>query len=170
MINYYLLPEEQEGVLFWKACLLFGVDPPPFQCSTQTKRVLICSFLNSASICVLIKTKTDLLESYGAKTEIRMPVYTWPTRHPQLQLACTAPHCFSKFHWLSLACTNLEVWSEYCSIGLTHPTACTVCSDFWTLQCTNPPFYPICSKRMAIDWACAEDSDRWYISNSGIIF
>ena len=31
-------------------------------------------------------------QSYGTKIEIRTPMPTWLTRHPQL--ACTTPHCF----------------------------------------------------------------------------
>ena len=41
-----------------------------------------------------------------------------------------------------------------CSIGLTHPAACTgalVLLAFGHVH--RPPFYPICSKRVAIDWA-----------------
>ena len=37
-----------------------------------------------------------------------------------------------------------------------HPSAWA--SDFWTCPQT-PPLNPICSKRVLIDWACAEDSD-----------
>ena len=50
--------------IFRKACPLFGVTPlrdlPPLtplsSAPTQTKKVQICSFLNSTSICILMKT------------------------------------------------------------------------------------------------------------------
>ena len=39
-----------------------------------------------------------------------------------------------------------------CSIGLTHPAACTGAVVPLTFGHV-PPSYPICSKRVAIDWA-----------------
>ena len=47
-----------------------------------------------------------------------------------------------------------------CSIGLTHPAACTLRVCLWLLDIsTDPPFNPICSKKVQIDWAWAQDSD-----------
>ena len=41
-----------------------------------------------------------------------------------------------------------------CSIGLTHPVACTgALVPLTIINVHSPPFYPICSKRVAIDWA-----------------
>jgi hypothetical protein len=105
------------------------------------------------------RINTESLQSYGAKTEIWTPMHTWPTRHPQL--ACTAHIAFISlvFHRLSHAGTILKVWSETLLHWLDlprglHPSVCA--PDFWT--CPQTPFYPICSKRVAIDWAWSEDS------------
>ena len=41
-----------------------------------------------------------------------------------------------------------------CFIGLTHPAACTECVCLRLLEMsTEPPFCPIYSKRVPIDWA-----------------
>ena len=44
-----------------------------------------------------------------------------------------------------------------CSIGLTHPAACTGALVPLTFgHVHRPPFHPICSERVAIDWAWAD--------------
>jgi len=51
-----------------------------------------------------------------------------------------------------------------CFIGLTHPVVCTRARVLWLLDMsTDPPFYPVYSKRVPIDWAWAEDSKYIFI-------
>ena len=155
--------------------------PPP-----DKKGYQICSFLNSASICILIKiwnwsvaelwgknwdkvtkfapfwilhlsaylsrSETEVLQSYGARIEIRTAMHTWPARHPQQ--ACLAPHCFHFFRSPpTISGTIMKVWSELLLHWLDSPRglqpgACA--SDFWT--CPQTPTFTqfICSKRFAI--------------------
>ena len=75
---------------YWKARILFGGDTPegppppnpPSSAPTQTKRVPICSFLNRNPSACSSRPETEVLQSYGAKTEIRTPMHTCATRHP----------------------------------------------------------------------------------------
>ena len=64
--------------------------PPPRQIGYQSTPFWILHPSAYSS-----RHETELLQSYGAKTETRTPMNTWPTRHPQL--ACTAPHFFHFF-------------------------------------------------------------------------
>jgi len=95
----------QEAVfLFGMARILFGVDtpeglpppqtslpvPPPKQKGYQS-----ATFSNRHPSAYSSRPETKVLQSYGAKTEIRTPMNTWPTRHPLL--ACTVPKYFQFF-------------------------------------------------------------------------
>ena len=66
-----LIPWAGGIYLFWKARILLKLDTPdpppnpPSSAPTRQKRVPICSFLNSASICILIKTWDCFAESWG---------------------------------------------------------------------------------------------------------
>jgi len=148
----------------WKACLLSKLDQPtptslPVLPPRQKRLPISSAFYPSAHSS---RPKTELLHSYGAKIEKWTPMHTWPNRHPQL--ACTAPHCFlsSELDWLSHGGTILGAWSEMLLHRLDSspwPAPERVC--LWLLDTsTGPPFYPICSKRVPIDWAWAEVSDE----------
>jgi len=55
------------------------------------------------------------------------------------------------YHMLAQSC---KFGANCCFIGLTHPAACTRVRVPLTFgHVHNPPFYPIYSKRVAIDWA-----------------
>ena len=110
------------------------------------------------------RPETAVLQSYGAITEIRTPMHTWPTSHPLL--ACTVPHCSRFFRnspeipWLSHAGTILEVWSDVAPLAWLTLRPAPKRMFLWLLDTsTDPPFHPICSKKVAIDWAWAESSD-----------
>ena len=138
------------GVFFWKACILFGVappappplTPPPFLVPPPgQKGYQSAPSSNRHPSASSSKPETEVLQIYGAKTEIRTPMYTWPTRHPKL--ACTVPHCF---HFFRIPLTiswwhNPVSWGKlllhwlYSPSGL-HPSACA--SDFWTCPQTPP--------------------------------
>jgi hypothetical protein len=112
---------------------------PPYQCShpDQKGANLLLYILHPSGSSS--RPETEVLQRYGAKTEIRTPVHTWPTRQPQL--ACTASHRFHFFRLIpSHDDTIVEVQSELLywldsPCGL-HPSACT--SDIYTC----PPLLP----------------------------
>jgi hypothetical protein len=65
---------------------------------------------------------------------------------------------FSDFHCLMLA-QSCTCGVNCCFIGVTHPAACTRARVPLTFgHVHRPPPNPICSKRVPIDWAWAEDS------------
>ena len=125
----FLLWPRRVFFIIWKACILFGVDtseghhtpqiplpvPPPDKKGYQSAPSWILHPSAYSS-----RPDIEVLPGYGAKIEIRTPMHTWPTRHPQL--ACTAPHClhFSEIHCLMLA-QSWKFGVYCCSIGLTHP-------------------------------------------------
>ena len=156
---------------------------PPFSAPTRTKRVQVCSFFNSAPIyanyaynmqnhqnikyIIFMQTHHDLkpiccrVMGYGAKTEIRMPMYTWPTRHPQL--ACTAPHCFHNYTDYLMLAQSWKFGVNCCFIGLTHPAAWTQARVPLTLEHVHkPPLLPNLLKkggnRVGLSWGF-----RWFI-------
>ena len=128
--------------------------PPPIN-TPKTKRVPICSILNFAS---LLRPKFKMLQSYGAKIEMRTPMHTYPTRHPQL--ACGRPlhsptmlSFLQNSTWYLMLALSWKFGVNCCSFGLTHSAACT--QALVPLACGHvhrPPFYTICSKRVPIDW------------------
>ena len=65
---------------FWKArwTPLRDHPPPkpPSSAPIRTKRVPICSFLNRHPSAYSSRPETKVLQSFGAKTEIRTPVHT----------------------------------------------------------------------------------------------
>ena len=95
----------------WKARIFLGWTPlrdhpppkPPFQCPHQTKKDTNLLILFMHPFAYPSRPETEVLQSYGAKTEIRTPMYTRPTRQPQLP--CTAPHCFH-FLIIPLSCQH----------------------------------------------------------------
>ena len=83
------LRQESGVFFFWRHVYFLGwtplrdqPPPKPFQCPHPNKRVPICSFLSSASICILIKTWNYNAAELWGKTEIRTPMPIWLTRHP----------------------------------------------------------------------------------------
>ena len=63
-------------------------------------------------------------------------------------------------HIASISSTDYRMLAQSCKfgvnccfIGLTHPAACTECVCFQLLDMsTDPPIYPIYSKRVPIGW------------------
>ena len=108
-------------------------------------------------------------QSYGTKTEIRTPMHTWPTRHPWLActVACTVPHCFYFFKIpLTISCWHNPVSLGWITASLAWltPRPAPECVCLWLLDMsTDPPFYPIYSKRVPVDWGWAEDSKYIFI-------
>ena len=131
-------------------------EPPPRQKGYQSAPFWI---LHPSAYS--LRPETGLLQSYGAKTEVQTPVHTWPTRHPQL--TCTAPHRFHFFRiLLIISCWHNPESLKWNAASLAwllpQPAPEHVC--LWLLDVSiDPPFYPICSKKVAIDWAWAKDSD-----------
>ena len=74
-----------QEVFFWKACTFFGVDPPAPPPPPQ-KTLLVppprqkgyqsAPFSNRHPSAYSSRPETEVLQSYGAKTEIRMPMHT----------------------------------------------------------------------------------------------
>ena len=101
--------------------------PPksPFLYPHQTKK---STNLLHFSFVIHLHTNQDLklkcCRTMGQKQRYGRPcTHDLPGTHNWL----AQPHIASissEFHWLSRAGTILEIWSECCSIGLTHPTAC----------------------------------------------
>ena len=139
--------------------------PPntPSSAPTQTKRVPIHSFLKQASICILIKTwNWSIAELWGKN---------WDTdahAHVTYQAPITGLHSPTLLLFLQNS-TDYLMLAQSCKFGVNcwllhwldsprglHPSPCA--SDFWTCSQT-PPLNPICSKRVWIDWAWAENSD-----------
>ena len=131
-------------------------EPPPRQKGYQSAPFWI---LHPSAYS--LRPETGLLQSYGAKTEVQTPVHTWPTRHPQL--TCTAPHRFHFFRiLLIISCWHNPESLKWNAASLAwllpQPAPEHVC--LWLLDVSiDPPVYPICSKKVAIDWAWAKDSN-----------
>ena len=157
--------------LFWTTRVLFGVDTPegpptpqpplPVPAPTRQKRVPFYSFWNSASICILINTWNYSAAELWDKN--------WDTdahAHVTYQAPIIGLHSFTLLLFLQDS-TDYLMLAQSCKFGviavslaLTQPAACTECVCLWLLEMsTDPPFYPIYSKRVPIDWAWAEDSD-----------
>jgi hypothetical protein len=120
---------------FWEACPLFGVDrsegPPTPQTPLpvlppRQKRVPICSFINSASICILIKTWYWIVAELWGKN--------WDTdahAHMTYQAPTTGLHSPTLLSFLQKPTDYLMLTQSWkfgvncCSSGLTHPAACT---------------------------------------------
>ena len=135
---------------------------PPFQCPHQTKKgtnLLLFEFYIHLHNYQDLKLKCCRV--MGQKLRYGRPCTTWPTRQPQL--ACTASNCFHFFRApLTISCWHKPGGLEWIAAPLAWltpwPTPERTC--LWIMDMsTDPPFYPICSKRGAIDWAWAEDSD-----------
>ena len=125
---------------------LWGTTHPPNPTSsapTRQTRVPICSFLNSASICIIIKTwNWSVAELWGKNWDTDAHAlhdspgnYNWLA---QTHIASIS----SGFYRLSHAGTILKVWGVLLLHWLDsprglHPSACS--SSFWTCPQT-PPF------------------------------
>jgi len=146
--------------------VVVGVDTPegpptppnPPSCTpTRQKEYQSAPFFIRYPSAYSSRSEIEVLQNYGAKTEIRTPMHAWPTRHPQL--ASTAPHCFYLFRIpLTVSCWhnpgNLE-WMLLHWLDSPHGLHSSACAfDFWTCPqiCQDPPFNLICSKRVATDW------------------
>ena len=125
----------------------------------KTKRVPICSFLNSESICILIKTWNWNGAKVGGKnwdTDAHAHMtYQAPTtglRSPALPLLQTSTDylMLARFSKFGVNC---------CFIGLAHPAVWTQARVPLTFgHIHRPPLYSICSKWVPINWAWAGDS------------
>jgi len=105
---------------------------PPSSVPTTQKGAPVCSFMNSASICIRIKTwniSDAELSSNNWDTDAHAHMtYQAPTtglHSPGAHIASIS----SEFYWLSHAGTLLEVWSELLHHWLDsprglHPSAC----------------------------------------------
>ena len=151
--------------LFWKACPISRVDHPEgpptpqtsFQCPHPDKKgtnLLLFKF------CIHLHTHQDLklkcCRVMGQKLRYGRPCTQYlPGTHNWLAQSHIAS-ISSKFHYLMLA-QSCEFGVNCCSIGLTHPAACTRARErasIWLLDMsTAPPLNPICSKKVPIDWA-----------------
>ena len=137
---------------------------PPILLPQGQKGYHSAPFITLNPSAYLPRYAIEVVQSYGAITEIRTPMHTWPTSHPLL--ACTVPHCSRFFRnspeipWLSHAGTILEVWSDVAPLAWLTLRPAPKRMFLWLLDTsTDPPFHPICSKKVAIDWAWAESSD-----------
>jgi len=144
--------------------LLFGVDTPEGPPTPQTplpvpqprqKAYQSAPFWILHPSAYSSRPETELLQSYGAKIEIRTPMHTWRTRHPRL--ACTAPHCSSFLQKCTEYLMLAQSWKnreKAAPLAWLTPRPVFECVCLWLLDMsTNPPFYPICSIRVAIDCA-----------------
>jgi len=77
---------------FWGGPLWGTTHPlnPPSSAPARQKGHQSTPFWILHPFAYSLRPETELLQSYGAKTEIRMPMHIWTTRHPHL--TCTAPH------------------------------------------------------------------------------
>ena len=115
-------------VYFWGGHPEGNIHPPnpPSRAPTQTERVPICSFLNSAPICILIKTWNWIVaelwgKNGGADARAHM-TYQAPTT--DLHSPTSLPFLQNFIDYLMLAQSwKFEV--KCCFIGLTPPAACT---------------------------------------------
>ena len=154
---------------FGQARILFGVDAPegpptPFQCPHQTKKGTNLLLFNSVSIRILIKTWNWSVVELWAKTEIQTPMH-----YMTYQTTTTAMHSPKLLLFLQNSTDYLKLAQSWklgvncCSIGSTQPAACTEALVPLTFgHVHRPPFYPICLKSLAIDWAWAEDSNDMF--------
>ena len=109
---------------------------PPRQKGNQSASLLIMHPFAYSS-----RPWTKVLQSYGARTEIRTPMHTWPTRHPQL--ACAARHCHCFRPLLTISCWHDSRSLEWTAASLAWLTPRSgpkhVC--LWLLDIsTDPPF------------------------------
>jgi len=129
---------------------------PPSSAPTRQKRVPFCPLWNSASICILINTwnyNAAELWDKNWDTDAHAHVDTY-------QAPITGLHSPTLLLFLQNS-TDYLMLAQSCKfgvncyiIGLTHLAACTECVCLWLLEMsTDPPFYPIYSKRVPIDWA-----------------
>ena len=112
--------------------------PPPDkkECRSAPFRILHPSAYS-------LRSETEVLQSYGAKTEVRTDAHAH-VDSPSIHNRLAQPHIASissEIHQLSHAGTILEVWSELLLLWLDsphglHPSACV--SDFRTCPQTPP--------------------------------
>jgi len=145
---------------FWGGPLRGTTRPPnPPSCApTQTKRVPICSFLNSASICILNQIWNWIFAKLrGKKLRYGCPcTHDLPGNHNWL----AQPHIASissELHWLFHAGTILEVWSKLLLHLLDSP--CRLHPARVPLTCGHvhrPTFLPIllkkCVNQLGLSW------------------
>jgi hypothetical protein len=141
---------------------------PPFQCSHPNKKgTILYFFLKSASICILIKTwnynAAELMgKNWDTDAHAHMTHHWWLSHQAPitgLHNSTLLPFFQSSTDYFMLA-QSWKFGVNCCSIGLTHPAACTralVPLTFGHVHRPRPPFYPNCSKRVPIDWVWAED-------------
>jgi hypothetical protein len=160
--HYWNLPLIQEALhfLFFEDTYTFwGGHPwgtnhppnPPSSAPTQAKRVPICSFSNSASICILIKIWSwNVAELRGKNWDTDVHAHK---TYQAPQLACTVPNCFhqNSTDYLMLA-QSCKFGVNCCYNGLTHPAAYTRAREFQSLDMSTDPFLnTICPNRVPID-------------------
>jgi hypothetical protein len=147
-----------------KARVLFGVDTPegpptpkfPFQCPDMTKKkgtiLLLFEFY------IHLQPHQDLTlqcrRVMGQKLRYGRPCpHDSPGTHNWLARPQLLPFLQHSTKYLMLA-LSWKVGANGCSFGLTQPAACTgalVPPTFGHVH--RRPFHPICSIRVAIDWA-----------------
>ena len=137
--------------------------PPPkpsFQCPHQTKKGTI---LLLYEFCIHLHTYQDLKLQcrrvtgqklrYGRPCPHDLPAYQAPITGLHNSVIRNASFFQNSTDYLMLA-QSWKFGVSCCSIALTHPAACTGALVPLTFgHVHRPPFYPICSKRVAIDWA-----------------
>jgi len=146
---------------FWAGPPWLPLPPPlnpPSGAPTWTKRVPIYSFSNGHPSAYSSRFETKVLQSCGAKTEIRTPMHTWPTRHP-LMACAVLPFLQNSNDYFMLA-QSCKSGVICCFIGWLTLRPAPERVFLWLLDMsTDPPLNPICSERVSIDWAWAEYSD-----------
>ena len=121
---------------------------PPSSAPTQTKRVPICSFLNSASICILIRVwNWSVAELWGKNWDTDAHAHmTYQAPTTGLHSPTLLPFLQNSNDYFMLA-QSCKFGVNCCSIGLTHPAACTWRVCLWHLDMsTDPHLNPICKK------------------------
>ena len=100
---------------------------PPSSAPTQTKRVPICSFLNSASICILIRVwNWSVAELWGKNWDTDAHAHmTYQAPTTGLHSPTLLPFLQNSNDYFMLA-QSCKFGVNCCSIGLTHPAACTL--------------------------------------------
>ena len=110
---------------------------PPSGAPTQTKRVHSAPFPNRHPFAYSPQPKIDLLQSYGAETETRTLLHTWPAKHLQVALNTHRLLSFLQHSIVHLLILSCKFGVISCSFGFTHPVAHTNARVALTCRCAH---------------------------------